>query len=154
MWLVPGLALYTSVQGHAPVAVYDTQPVAGSLVVNVRVALDSPTLPTAMFVSAGGVTSGVDGASGPPVTHAAPLNSVAAFPDPEASAAVTPLPSLNDQAATRPGSPLPTSTIIVDWIWLAVRARFHTRISSSAPSNCCQLGLSRPICNDPVVFSI
>ena len=99
-------------QGQTPVALYETQPVAGSLVVNVTVALDSPTLLTAVFDRTGGVSSGTAGPSGPPATHAVPLNSVAAMA-PETSAAVMPVPSLNCQDATSPGSALPSSVSIV-----------------------------------------
>ena len=91
---MPTAALNTSVHGHAPVAVYDTQPVAGSDVVNEIVAPDDVRFEVAMFVMSGAV---VVGASGPPATHNVPLATVAVPVLTESSAADSPAPSLKRQ---------------------------------------------------------
>ena len=74
VWAVPTAALNASVHGHAVPATYDTQPVAGSFVVNVIVTADDVRFDVAIFVISGAVVSG---ASGPPAAHAVPANNVA-----------------------------------------------------------------------------
>ena len=80
---VPTPALNTSVQGQLPVAVYDTQPVAASLVVNDSVAPVAVRFEPTMLVMVGATVSG---ASGPPPIRATPARSVAEWFAGESSA--------------------------------------------------------------------